>query len=175
MSFASMLTDERMARFYGHWSDLRANRALPARSDLDPADIKQLLPHIVIKQVVGDRFLIRLMGTEVVDRTGENFTGRYLDEIGEPGAYRDFVVKVYGTVRDGRKPVLSETDLSARAAAPKRIRRLSLPFAGGDGAAVGYVVSMVLFSWPEPGAPSVITVDDAVPKQHRILRIDDAA
>jgi hypothetical protein len=56
---------------------------IPDRSDLDPADLKPLLPNILISDVEHDPFRIRyrLVGTRAREATGFNIMGRYLDEL----------------------------------------------------------------------------------------------
>jgi hypothetical protein len=56
---------------------------IPDRSDLDPAELKPLLPNILISDVEHDPFRIRyrLVGTRAREATGFNIVGRYLDEL----------------------------------------------------------------------------------------------
>lgn len=56
---------------------------IPDRSDLDPADLKPLLPNILISDVEHDPFRVRyrLVGTRAREATGFNIVGRYLDEL----------------------------------------------------------------------------------------------
>jgi hypothetical protein len=56
---------------------------IPDRSDLDPVDLKPLLPNILISDVEHDPFRVRyrLVGTRAREATGFNIVGRYLDEL----------------------------------------------------------------------------------------------
>jgi hypothetical protein len=65
------------------WWLARSGSDLPDRDDLDPADLKPLLPNILISDVEHDPFRIRhrLVGTRVREVTGFNIVGRYLDEL----------------------------------------------------------------------------------------------
>ena len=60
----------------------RAGGEAPQRSDIDPADIKPLLPYLYIVRYERDPFRVRyiLTGTEVDRWNGFNLTGRYIDE-----------------------------------------------------------------------------------------------
>jgi hypothetical protein len=171
MPFRALLTDARFERFYDYWQALRGDRPMPARRDLDPADIKDLLPQIGIIQVVGNRFLIRLAGTELVNRIGADNTGRYFDEVHPLGGYSEFMTRVYETVRDTRRAVLSETDYSS-GVTEAGIRRLSLPFSN-DGVEVSHIVSLLLFFWPKNSSPLLISDEGRAPKGHRIAGVDD--
>ncbi len=55
---------------------------LPGRAAFDPLAIHQLLPHVMLLDVVGapSRFRYRLIGTRMVDALGADLTGRWLDE-----------------------------------------------------------------------------------------------
>ena len=64
------------------WLDYRGD-GIPDRSQLDPADMKRLLPHLLLLDVEHEPFRVRfrLVGTRVQEATGFNITGRYLDEL----------------------------------------------------------------------------------------------
>ena len=64
-----------------YWSS-RAGGQAPQRNDIDPADIKQLLPYLYIVSYERDPFRVRyiLTGTEADRWNGFNLTGRYVDE-----------------------------------------------------------------------------------------------
>jgi hypothetical protein len=64
-----------------YWSS-RADGMAPQRDDIDPADIKRLLPFLYIVRYERDPFRVRyiLTGTEADQWNGFNLTGRYVDE-----------------------------------------------------------------------------------------------
>ena len=72
-----------LRQLHDYWLAKKGQRLAPARSDISPADMRKLLPHVFLLEVVGcpRRFKFRLAGTEVVERYGEELTGRFLDEI----------------------------------------------------------------------------------------------
>lgn len=55
----------RLQRAFHYWQGKLAGRAMPARADLDPAEIPDLLPWIILVDVLPDDFRYRLIGTEV--------------------------------------------------------------------------------------------------------------
>jgi len=60
---------------YHYWLAKRGDRAMPARKDINPAEIPVLLPYLVIVDKADDRFRYRLVGTAVVEQFGYDFTG----------------------------------------------------------------------------------------------------
>jgi hypothetical protein len=68
-----------------YWNS-RAGGLAPQRDDIDPADIKALLPFLYIVRYERDPFRVRyiLTGTEADRWNGFNLTGRYVDEFLNP-------------------------------------------------------------------------------------------
>ncbi len=73
----------KIAQVLRYWHGLRGGREFPARVDVDPAEIKSTLPHIMITGVTYEPFRVfyRLVGTEIVHWAGLDFTNRYADEL----------------------------------------------------------------------------------------------
>ncbi|MEZ5830748.1 MAG: PAS domain-containing protein [Dongiaceae bacterium] len=72
-----------MVRLLHRWWLGKSNGAIPDRADLDPADLKPLLPNLFIADVEHAPFRIRyrLVGTKATEATGFDLTGRYLDDL----------------------------------------------------------------------------------------------
>jgi hypothetical protein len=58
-----------------YWLAKRGARSMPARSDIDPADIPALLPHIFLVHKSDGQFRFRLVGTAVEQQIGRGLTG----------------------------------------------------------------------------------------------------
>lgn len=67
-----------------YWHGLHRGRAFPAKRDIDPAEIRLLLPYLVIAEIHQAPFRVRyrLVGTEAARFAGEDYTGRWLHETG---------------------------------------------------------------------------------------------
>ena len=81
----SQLDSPRIHRFHDYWKARRsAQHAVPLRADVDPMDLREVLPNIVIIEVeqMPLRFRYRLVGTRVVEFNNLDFTGAYLGTIG---------------------------------------------------------------------------------------------
>jgi hypothetical protein len=60
---------------YKYWLWKRGARIMPARGDIDPISIPQLLPHLMITERAGDHFRYRLVGSAIVQTIGYDATG----------------------------------------------------------------------------------------------------
>jgi hypothetical protein len=81
----SQLDSPRIHRFHDYWQARRAGeRIIPLRQDLDPTDLRELLPNIVIIDVEREpvRFRYRLVCTRVAGFNKLDFTGLYLGAVG---------------------------------------------------------------------------------------------
>lgn len=100
---------------YGYWDAKRAGRAMPRKSDIDPAEIKPLLPYILMGEFAGDpvRLRYRLVGTEVVSVYGVDFTGRWLDELDFGDQVEHGWALQYRAVFNSRQPLYGSARLLA--------------------------------------------------------------
>lgn len=104
-SFRSLRVDA----LYRYWQSRRGfgrDSTLPTRADIDPADIKSLLPYVLIVDIHRDPFRIyyRLVGTAVAHFSGLDFTGTFLDELAFDICATADLVNAYRAVCDTRQP-----------------------------------------------------------------------
>ena len=99
------LSSETIRMVHGHWNAVRGSRRFPARGDIDPAAIKPALPYVMISEVHRNplRIRYRLVGTEVVHFSGEDFTGKWLHET-DWGSYRLAVEQKYVRMLETGEP-----------------------------------------------------------------------
>src|SRR5919109_4383974 len=71
----------RAVALYQYWNARRGIRPMPTRADIDPAEMRQWLPRLMLVDVGQDAgsFTYRLVGTQIVDLLGVNPTGRLVD------------------------------------------------------------------------------------------------
>src|SRR4029453_19087921 len=95
---------------YTYWRSKQRDRPMPAPSDIDPAEIRPLLPSLIIAEYVGApvRVRYRLVGTQQVYYNGLDFTGFYLDEI-DWGIENEFVNLVHQTLLRTAAPVIGRS------------------------------------------------------------------
>lgn len=95
--------------FWRYWDDRRAGAPWPARTALDPLEMKPMLGHIALLDVIraaGDaplRFRYRLFGTGFVEWFGFDMTGRMIDDWPQP-EYRDHMNASYREVVAAGRP-----------------------------------------------------------------------
>ncbi len=72
------LCTPRIRRAYEYWDGKRQGRRMPARRDIDPSEIKDLLPGILLINVLHDplQLTYRLVGTDEVEARGYDPTGK---------------------------------------------------------------------------------------------------
>lgn len=85
---------KQVRRLYEYWNSLAAG-SVPERKEFDPAQVKSLLPYLMVCQFEFAPFRVRfrLSGTMVDEMTGMNLTGRYLDEFAT-GAYAGSIAEM---------------------------------------------------------------------------------
>jgi hypothetical protein len=72
-----------LERLLSYWDSKRAGRRWPSRADIEPTEMKALLPHIMLTDITYDPFRVRyrLVGTEVARFSHYDFTGHFLDQL----------------------------------------------------------------------------------------------
>ena len=141
---AAGIRDPRLARLYAYWLDRKGSRRFPARRDLDPIDLRYILGHLLLIDVVPGprRFRVRLHGSEITARVHYDLTGKFLDELPDP-VYRDYVLRRCGGLVASGEPLVIRRDRSIDG----RLRpyeALWLPFSE-DGANVTMLVCALLY------------------------------
>lgn len=100
---------------YAYWSFKRGDRPLPARTDLDPADIPRLLPHVVLLDVLRAAagapldFRYRLIGTLVDAHSLGRYTGRCVSAIPHQRPPSQ-LWRNFATVAESRLPIATNIE-----------------------------------------------------------------
>lgn len=70
-------------RLFEYWRGALRDGVPPQRTDIDPAEIKDILPFILLGDIEPAPFRVRfrLIGTSVAEFSRQDFSGRYLDEL----------------------------------------------------------------------------------------------
>ena len=75
-------TSQKVMRLHDYWQDLRGDRTMPARSEIDAVEIWSLLPNIHVSEwhENPDRVRYRVAGTELVASIGREISGHWLTD-----------------------------------------------------------------------------------------------
>jgi hypothetical protein len=116
-----------------YWESKCGDRAMPRRKDIEPGDMRYLLPHIQITELVDDgkRVRYRLIGTAIVDAYGADFTGKYFDEVITPGRLR-IVEENYRAMCCERRPLFVYHHYRSTKCAELVCARLMMPLSEDD-------------------------------------------
>jgi len=103
---------ESLRQLFAYWQGKRGDRAMPARADIDPSEIKALLPYMILVDVVHGAdaaldFVYRLVGTREVEIRGADPTGRRVAEAYH-GPSAENAVGCYVQVVEARAPLLDD-------------------------------------------------------------------
>lgn len=131
----------------GYWLAAARDRDMPARGDIDPAEIPRLLPYVSLCEYLPDsgRFRYRLIGDHVRTVYDSNVSGRYLDEMVSTEAPR---LALYHFRKLVELPcaVHIRGRLYAEATTAAQGERVLLPLSA-DGANVDMVLGATVHSW----------------------------
>lgn len=108
ITHVDQIESPRIGEFFEYWQSKCRDGLLPRRADIDVAEIPRLMPNILIADIEQDPFRVRyrLVGTKVVEATGFEFTGKYLDEITLPDDEGPFL-ESYRLASESKSAVLA--------------------------------------------------------------------
>jgi hypothetical protein len=138
--------DKRFRVLWDYWLARWRDGRLPGRADIEPLDLRQVLGHVVIFDVVREdialRFRHRLWGTKAAALFGEERTGIFVDELRFAGAARIQSV-LEGMVHTHRPHFWRRPLPPSRQHDFLSYRRLALPLAT-DGETVDQIINMMI-------------------------------
>lgn len=140
--------NEVLRRMYEYWLAKARGRPLPDRSDLNPAEIPAILPHLSIVEAVGDRprYRYRLLGTTIVEALGVNPTNLFVDDIPDDDDSA-FLTTLLSEVCAKAQPLYAASAFKADEYGMST-ERLLLPFSL-DGGRAAQIVMAQTFDWSQ--------------------------
>jgi hypothetical protein len=90
-----------------YWTRKRGAHLIPGRQDIDPAEMREFLPRIMLADVEGSphRFRYRVAGTGICHVHADEATGMLAHQLA-PSHYGDLVHRQYAGVVQARNPAL---------------------------------------------------------------------
>lgn len=142
LSFLSRCT-ERIRLAYNYWNEKRGQRKMPSRADIDPSEIRGLLPGIILVDVHRNPFKLtyRLVGTDEVqargyDPTGGDLTEHVFASIAEEG------YKTYCLAAELKAPVFDEEPADCTNQWLREVGSLVMPLSS-DGETVDMLMAFI--------------------------------
>lgn len=124
-------TDARIRRAVAYWQRKAAGRAIPDRRDMDPVEFPDLLPYIVLWDVLpGGGYRCRLAGTRICELHGREMRGMTTAEL--HGAANASIEREYDWTVRTRLPHFVERTMFWQEKSYRRYRRVLLPFSDGS-------------------------------------------
>ena len=101
----------RIRELHDYWKSRCSDVAPPPRSAIEPADIRRLLPYLILSELTADPFRItyRLVGTAVARAHGDDFTHR--DHASVASLIDSGIDQAYRRVLATASPVYGKTGL----------------------------------------------------------------
>jgi hypothetical protein len=98
-------TDPILIGLLKYWESKRDGRRMPSRADMDPAELRSLVHHVILDDVVepGSLYRIRLAGQAIVDFVGVNTTGKWATDTMPPEAAKR-MIEILTSVVTNRSP-----------------------------------------------------------------------
>lgn len=136
------LKDRRLVELCRYWAAKRRGGALPGRGDVDPMELRALLPHLFLLDVVrcggGFVYRYRLIGTALAELSGRDLTGETVSQE-HYGAHIGWILDTLGEVVRISTPVAQRVDMAWTGHHGRRAEIAFLPLASD-----GHTVNMVL-------------------------------
>jgi len=116
----------------GYWSRIRGDRPAPARADIDPAQIKRVLPFVMMLEPRIHGAAIRLAGTGLCDLFGRELRGEDFATMWAADS-RDAFALAMENIVSGAVPAVITGLAETRCGRIVQCETLLLPLATGDG------------------------------------------
>src|SRR5258708_4790336 len=153
-----------LSALHAYWQSKRAGLSMPARKCIAPEEMKPLLPHIMLAEIVdGGRFRYRVVGTEVERRYGRKLTGGFIDELLR-GEYGENVLTLYRRIVAERRPLFSRDRVETASGVAMISERVMLPLSD-NGEDVNMVISAQTY---RSGTTSTLTMMSAADQASKI-------
>lgn len=153
-----MILDPRQQEIYDAWCREQAVQgAVPTRAAFDPIAFPRALSTLVlVERVENDELCFRLVGTDMVDAWGGDFTGRHLHEIME-GEYYGFIRGLFDECIARRGPIFSHSRFQWDKGRALDTRRLMLPFRRDrESDEIAFILVSQVFDHGKQGPPQPI-------------------
>src|SRR5262245_60948899 len=159
---------------YAYWQSKRGARTMPARSDLNPADIPLLLPDLVLVERAGDQLRYRLVGSAIAEGVGYGVTGAVVGSyIVEPKIAME-VRAIFERVFRAASPVFAAGQYVHKTGTNVDLSLLTAPLSE-DGRVVNMSISTLAACFSAAPAPQRGWLEGLPVKVSYVIDVKDAA
>lgn len=136
-----------LQKLLAYWRAKKGDRLAPTRADIDPAEIKLLLPYVGMVDVERSplRFRYRLAGSDITRGYGQEITGRYLDQM-DLNDHQHQITGEYTRTAESGEPICSTWEYKRKDGRHVRYERLVLPLSN-DGKRIDMLLGGCVFDW----------------------------
>jgi hypothetical protein len=116
---------------------------MPSRADIDPLDLKRILPSIILAKIdpTSSRVRYTLVGTRCVAHAGMDFTNRHLDELDFSCDFDTDWKEIYRVLCAERRPILGVVKTSLKDGSVRELAEVLLPLSD-DGENVTHCIAV---------------------------------
>jgi hypothetical protein len=147
ISHPSSLNSPRLRAAYTYWDGKRQNKLMPSRADIDPVEIPQLLPYVILIDVTRGPldFRYRLVGTQACNIMPRDFTGQFFSKI--PGNGKESAAwQECDAVVSSKAPMYWQTPYVAPQSSLRNVQKVLLPLSN-DRINVTMIFEVISFEW----------------------------
>jgi hypothetical protein len=159
---------------YRYWLVKRSDRHMPARSDIEPGDIRALLPYLTILDKADGQFRYRLHGSAAAQEIGRDLTGgivgSYVSTPASAAAMRAVCERVFARAH----PVFSTGEFQVKPGCTHNMSVLLLPLSD-DGATVNMAVCTLVARFNFDIKASTNWLEGIPLKVSNVIDVHDAA
>jgi hypothetical protein len=132
---------------YAYWAARCGARPMPSRADVDPVDLKSVLPMLILIDVVPDprRYVYRLVGTREVEMRSGDPTGKAVEEA-YYGESAEETIRYLDRVAETRQPLFYRGTYKPLRTRTQRDDILFLPLSN-DGERVNMIMVLSHTEW----------------------------
>jgi hypothetical protein len=139
------IRDSRLLGLFHYWLGKRQGRAMPARRDIDPIEMRQWLGNLLLVEFPPDpmQYRIRLDGVNLVEFYSASREGKGVEAM-TSDEERRIVLPQYMTVLEKKQPAYYESEFVTSEGIITAQRKLLLPLSE-DGVRVNMVLGGIYF------------------------------
>lgn len=143
---AIVSTHPKAARLLDAWNTWRGDRTIPERADVDPVDIPDLLPNLILLDVERTDYRFRLVGEQISKRYASRLKGKCIGDVMSGSALDETLYEHRRCAEDRLAVLISQgRDLISTEDARAYIR-LILPL-GSSGPRASHIIGVMDFYW----------------------------